>query len=62
MLSIVYNDFLIFDNVIHIKLKVPLIRFLLSMGSWDGKNCLLEGHSRFLPILPFVNLKIESID
>ena len=33
VLSIVYNYFLIFDNVIRITLKVPLIRILLSIGS-----------------------------
>ena len=62
MLSIVYNDFLIFDNFIRITLKVPLIKILLSIGSLNGKNRLLEGHnSRFLSILSFVNIQIESI-
>ena len=61
VLSIVYTDSLIFDSVICISLKVPLIRILLSIGSWNGKNCLLEGRSRFLSILPFVNLQIEIV-
>ena len=33
VLSIVYSDFLVIDNVIRITLKVPLIRILLSIGS-----------------------------
>ena len=61
MLSIVYNDFLIFDNVIRITLKVPLLSILLSIGSRNGKNRLFEGHSRFLSILPFLNHRNESI-
>ena len=48
VLSRVYNDVLIFDNVIRITLKVPLIGMHLSQGSCNGKNRLLEGYSRFL--------------
>ena len=35
-----HSDLFIFDNVIHILLKVPSIRISLSMGSLNGKTCL----------------------
>ena len=58
---IVHNDIFIFDNVISISLKVPLITIVFSMGSRNGKNHLSEGHLRFLSKFPFVNLQIKSI-
>ena len=48
----VHSDLFIFDNVIPIILKVPSIRFFLSIGSLNDKNCLSEGHPRFLSIFP----------
>ena len=60
-MSIVHNDIFIFDNVISISLKVPSITIVFSMGSSNGKNCLSEGHLRFLSKFPFVNLQIKSI-
>ena len=35
-----YSALFIFDNVMHILLKVPLISIFMSMGSLNGKNCL----------------------
>ena len=57
----VHSDCFFFDNVIRITVKVPSIRIALSIGSLNGKNCLSEGHPRFLSLLPFVNLRIKSI-
>ena len=50
-----------FDKVIRINVEVPSIRIALSIGSFNCKNCLSEGHPRFLSIFPFVNLRIKSI-
>ena len=56
----VHTDLLIFDNVnIHIILKVPSIRIVLSIGSLNGKNRLSEGHPIFLSIILFVNLQFR---
>ena len=62
-ISMVHSDIYIFDNVIviHITLKVPSIRTLLSIGSLNGKNRLSEGHPRFLSNFSFVNLQINSV-
>ena len=49
----VHSDCFIFDKVIRITVKVPSIRIALSIGSLNGKNCLSEGHPRFLSIFPF---------
>ena len=57
----VHSDCFIFDKVIRINVKVPSIRIDMSIGNLNGKNCLLEGHRRFLSIFPFVNLRIKSI-
>ena len=57
----VHSDLFIFDDVIHISLKVPSIRIVLCIGSLTGKNRLLEGHLRCLSILSFVNLQIKLI-
>ena len=57
----VHSDCFIFDKVILIIVKVSSIRTALSIGSLNGKNCLSEGHPRFLSIFPFVNLRIKSI-
>ena len=61
VLSMVHSDCFIFNKVIRITVKVPSIRIALSIGSLIGKNCLSEGHPRFLSIFPFVNLRIKSI-
>ena len=37
-ISKVHSDLFIFNNVIHILLKVPSIRIFLSMGSLNGHN------------------------
>ena len=55
------SDCSIFYKVIRITVKVPSIRIALSIGSLNGKNCVSEGHPRFLSILPLVNLRIKSI-
>ena len=41
--------------------KVPSIRILLSIGSFNGKYRLSEGHPIVLSNFPFVNLQIKSI-
>ena len=57
----VHSDILIF-NIIRITLNVPSIRILLSTGSLNGKNRLMEGHPRFFSLtFPFENLQIKSI-
>ena len=56
-----HSEFFIFDKVIRITVKVPSIRIALYIGSLNDKNCLWEGHPRFLSIFPFVNLRIKSI-
>ena len=61
VLSMVLSDCFIFNKVIRITVKVPSIRIAVSIGSLIGKNCLSEGHPRFLSIFPFVNLRIISI-
>ena len=61
VLSMVHSDCFIFNKVIHITVKVPSIRIALSIGSLNGKNCLSEGHPRFLSIFPFVSLRNKSI-
>ena len=58
VLSMIHSDCFIFDKVIRINVKVPSIRIALSIGSLNGKNCLSEGHPRFLSIFLFVNLRI----
>ena len=57
----VHSDCFIFDKVIRITVNVSSIKTALSIGSLNGKNCLSEGHPRFLAIFPFVNLRIKSI-
>ena len=57
----VQGELVIFDKVVRITVKVPSIRIALSIGSLIGKNCLSEGHPRFLSIFLFVNLRIKSI-
>ena len=58
----VHSDLFIFDNVIPITLKVPLIRIIMSIGSLNGKNRISEGHPIFsIHFFPFVNLKIKSL-
>ena len=47
VLSLVHSDCFIFDKVIRITVKVPSIRIALSIGSLNGKTCLLEGYPRF---------------
>ena len=61
VLSMMHSDCFIFDKVIRITVKVPSIKIALSIGSLNGKNCLSEGHPRFLSIYPFVNFRIKSI-
>ena len=57
----VHSDLFLFDNVIHITLKVPLFRVFLSIGRLNGKNRLSEGYPRFLSIFPSVNRQIKSV-
>ena len=52
--------FFIYDNVVHISFKVPLIRIVLSIGSLYGKNHVSECHPRFKLVFLFVNLQIKS--
>ena len=61
MLSIAHSEFFIFDKVIRITVKVPSIRIALPIGSLNDKNCLSEGHPRFVSIFPVVNLRIKLI-
>ena len=50
-----HSDCFIFYKVIRITVKEPSIRIALSIGSLNGKNCLSEGHPRFLSIFPKLN-------
>ena len=61
MLSLVHSDCFIFDKVLRITVKVPSIRIALSIGSLYGKNCLSEGHPRFLSVFPFVNFELNQL-
>ena len=61
MFSKVHSDCSIFHKIIRITVKVPSIRIALFIGSLNGKNCLSEGHPRFLSIFPLINLRIKSI-
>ena len=60
MLPMPYQWFTV-ENIIHISLKIPLIRIRLSIGSLNGKKRLSEGPTDFfLSNFSFLYLQIKS--